>query len=165
MKNSPGGKQPGDIESPQQKKTNSPPAHETAINLHSQREKQKLILHGEAISRTDWRRTWRVGETTRRRGCPSGGWSGGQFRKIQGNHTSASRSVSYSHLRNDVRRGRFTQCARATCPERVLARGCPPTRVLGPCGGMWDGDQVGASAPSEQTSCICGPDHVNEVQN
>lgn len=118
MKNSPGGKQPGDIESPQQKKTNSPPTHEMAINLHSQREKQKLRLHGEAISRTDWRRTWRVGETTRRRGSPGGGWSRGQFRKIQGNHTSASRSISHSHLQNDVRRGRFTQCVRATCPER-----------------------------------------------
>lgn len=32
-------------------------------------------------------------------------------------------------------------------------------------GGMRDGDPVGASAPSEQTSCMCGPDHVNEVQN
>lgn len=32
-------------------------------------------------------------------------------------------------------------------------------------GGMWEGDPVAASAPSEQTSCMCGPDHVNEVQN
>ena len=31
--------------------------------------------------------------------------------------------------------------------------------------GMRDGDPMGASAPSEQTSCMCGPDHVNEVQN